>query len=166
MRELELFKKQILDIIEKGTSNRRYWKNWESKIMKLCQPEGPRQNRTHPQIWGSGWYAILDDNADPEDAHPIWYFSPKEFFDEKGFCLDDPSDFWDLSAEIVVDGCIMTMGEYLEDNGFDPDIPEGFHYCIESGAECLVTGNIEEQKDILRKFGYIVDNVPPWAYNR
>lgn len=29
--------KEALEIIEKGTKNRRYWKNWEKKLMRVLR---------------------------------------------------------------------------------------------------------------------------------
>lgn len=68
-----------------------------------------------------------------------WYLAPKKHFDEHGHC----------SYEFE-----------------EPKIPHQFHYCMESCIKTCKNITVKEQKNILQNFGFIVDNIPKWWYER
>lgn len=85
------------------------------------------------------WYAILDmDYEEGSDHDARWYLVEKDFFDKNGYC------------------------DYVE----DPPIPWQFVSVVESGISCCFGMSIEKQKEVLKNFGFIVDNVPKWRHER
>lgn len=112
-------------------------------------------NNTHPYIWGGGWYAIPD-----MDGENHWSLAPVKFFDEKGRC---PGGWeWETPEGLSSE----EFHEFIDEHGCEPEIPKGFRYCMESTIECNKKISMEEQKQILKDFGYTVDNIPKWWYDR
>jgi hypothetical protein len=112
-------------------------------------------NSTHPYIWGEGWYAIPD--CEKENC---WCLAPIKFFDEKGHCPDG----WDWEKpEVLSDD---EFSDFVDEYGCEPEIPNMFNYCMESTIECCEKISMEQQKQTLKDFGYVVDNVPKWYYER
>lgn len=112
-------------------------------------------NNTHPYIWGDGWYAIPD-----MDHENNWCLAPIKFFDEKGYCPDG----WDWEKpEGLSDD---EFSDFIDEHGCEPEIPNMFGYCMELTIECYEKISMEEQKQILKDFGYVVDNIPKWKYER
>jgi uncharacterized protein YlaI len=128
-------------------------------ISELIQPVKIKPE-THPLIWGDGWYAILDDNEDFQDEYHRWWIAPKKFFDEKGHC----SDGWEWETPEGMDS--DDLEEFINKHGCEPIPPEGFSYCMESCLEGYKNISLEEQKDRLKKAGFILDNIPKWHYER
>jgi hypothetical protein len=112
----------------------------------------------HPLIWGDGWYSIFIKDEDEDNG--IWYVSPKKFFEEKGYCPDG----WEQEIPEEMDE--DELEDFIDEFGYEPNAPEGFFYCIESGMRCDKDWSIDEQRNVLRKAGFIVDNVPKWGYER
>lgn len=112
-------------------------------------------NNTHPYIWGDGWYAIPDLGG--ENA---WCLAPIKFFDENGHCPDG----WEWETPEGLSN--EELDEFIDEHGCEPEIPKEFSYCMESKIECVKEISMEEQKQILKDFGYVVDNIPKWKYDR
>ena len=112
-------------------------------------------NNTHPYIWGSGWYAIPD-----RDGENAWCLAPIKFFDEMGHCPDG----WEWETPEGLSN--EELNEFIDEHGCEPEIPKEFSYCMESTIECVKEIPMEEQKQILKDFGYVVDNIPKWKYDR
>lgn len=109
----------------------------------------------NPLIWGDGWYAIQ------HDANDCWYLAPKKFFDELGHCPDGWE--WDIPEGMDDE----EFDEYVDEYGCEPEIPDEFRYCAEVCISCTDEDlSIEEQKEILKNSGFIVDNIPAWWYDR
>lgn len=115
-----------------------------------------------PLIWGEGWYAIWlpKECVDEEeiDDSGYWCTAPKKFFEEKGYC---PTGFEYLNID--------HSAEEWEDlllRSYEPEVPEEFDYISESSFECNQNISMEEQKEILKNNGFLVDNIPKWYYER
>ena len=111
-------------------------------------------NKTHPYIWGDGWYAI------PDIDYKNWSLAPIKFFDEKGYCPDGWE--WEKPEGLSND----ELDDFIDEHGCEPEIPSPFAYCMESTIECRKKISKQEQKQILKEFGYTVDNIPKWYYER
>lgn len=129
------------------------WVKYEDLKNLIEAPENV--NTTHPYIWGEGWYA-LKHHYDTK----IWWLAPIKFFDEHGYCPDGWE--WDRPEGMSADD----LENFIDDYGFEPKIPKQFVYCMESAIKCTEDLNQEEQKEILKKFGYTVDNVPKWRFEK
>jgi hypothetical protein len=123
---------------------------------QLFKSEPVKQN---PIIWGNGWYAIYEEEEE-EDDYGIWYVAPKDFFDEHGRCPDGWE--WDRPEGMTDE----EFEDFIDEYGCEPNPPEGFSYCIESGFSCNTNITLEKQKEILRDAGFTVNNVTKWYYNR
>lgn len=154
---MNTFKEQILEIIFKHTKNRKEFKLWEQKIINLCNTsyQNSDANKTHPYIWGGGWYAIPD-----RDGENAWCLAPIKFFDENGHCPDG----WEWETPEGLSN--EELNEFIDEHGCEPEIPKEFSYCMESTIECVKEIPMEKQKQILKDFGYVVDNIPKWKYDR
>jgi hypothetical protein len=113
------------------------------------------KNNTHPYIWGDGWYAI----PDPDDGDS-WCLAPKEYFLKYGFCADGWE--WEIPDGMDADD----LDDFIDIYGCEPQIPHPFRYCCESTICCDKDLSFEEQKELLRDFGFIVDDVPKWKWER
>lgn len=116
-------------------------------------------NNTNPYIWQNGWYAILNDDSEENDVQ--WWVAPKDHFDERGYCSDGWE--WKIPTALRKEG---RLDEFIEEYGCEPNIPKGFVYCMESCIEGPSNKSVEEQRQILKDFGFTVDNIPKWGYER
>lgn len=132
-----------------------------AKLIGKLSVENKIEVKQNPLIWGDGWYAMLIGNIDPDDT--IWYVSPKKFFEENGYCPDGWE--WEKPEEIK-EMDEDEFEEFIDQNGCEPNAPNGFQYCIESGMSGDENWTLEEQKNKLREAGFIVDNVPKWHFER
>ena len=120
-------------------------------------------NLTDPLIWHKGWYAIYDDdNKNYQDEYHRWWVAPIEYFNEKGYCAGG----WEWEKPEQFKNDEEAFEQFIEDYGFEPDAPKGFSYCMESCLEGPKNKTKEEQKQILKDFGFTVDNIPKWGYER
>jgi hypothetical protein len=130
----------------------RYVESLKKQTQEKCL------NNTHPYIWGGGWYAIPD--TDEEFRENYWSLAPIKFFDEKGHRPDG----WEWEKPEGLSN--EEFDKFIDEYGCDPEIPDEFSYCMESTIECNKKISMEEQKQILKDFGYTVDNIPKWWYDR
>lgn len=111
-------------------------------------------------IWGDGWYAIYKEGKE-EDEDGSWALAPKKFFDERGFVPDGWE--WEIPEGMTSE----ELDDFIDKYGCEPAIPNEFFYSCESTISSVSENlSFEEQKRILKDFGFIVDNVPAWWYNR
>lgn len=151
-----VYKKHLTDLENIATANTGivYYSPITKKFGLLVSEH--KINNTHPYIWGKGWYAIPDIDNENEN---LWFLSPIEYFDKHGHCPNG----WEWEKPNVSD---EEFEEFVDKHGYEPIIPEEFSYCMESAIECVEMLTKEQQKQILRDFGFTVDNVPEWYYNR
>jgi hypothetical protein len=105
-------------------------------------------------IWGSGWYAIADDELENR-----WFLAPIEFFKKNGYCPDGYEYLDTLTDEQIDD---------LEEQciGPDPNYPKGFYECMESCIRYSEGMDMEQQRQLLKASGFTVDDIPPWHWDR